>query len=141
MSWQDELLKAVGGIPVALEQMRAEMAVGLGEFHNGLRLQGARATSVGAGGRTLVSAGAGRLVGWSLRAVAGMVTVNLRDGRDASGDLLATIELADDSADLPTASTQWFGPGGVSFVEGLYVEVEAGSDGTLIGAVYTGAKD
>lgn len=134
MSLQDDLRDAIASIPLALERVQAELRVGLGEFHNGLRLQGARHVAVGAGGRALASAGSGRLVGWSLRAAGGAVTVTLRDGRDASGDVLAVLELADGATD-----TQWLGPGGVSFVEGLYVETDG--DGALTGAAWLGAVD
>ncbi len=139
MSWQDELRDAIAAIPLALEQVRSELSAGLGEYHNGLRLQGARAVTVGAGGRDLASAGSGRLVGWSLRATGGEVVVTLRDGRDDSGDPLAVLELDGAALGPACCSTQWIGPGGVSFVEGLYLD--AAGAGTLTGSVWLGAVD
>lgn len=141
MSWQDELRSQIAALALTLERTTSELAVGLGEFHNGLRLKGARSVQVGAGGRTLAYAGSGRLVGWSLQAQGGLAEVRLLDGRDASGDLLAVLTLADDTAALPTSHAQWLGPGGVSFTEGLYVEVDPDSDGALVGSVWLGAVD
>ena len=141
MTWQDELREAIAAIPLTLDRMTSELSVGLGEFHNGVRLKGARNVVVGAAGRTLAYAGTGRLVGWSLQADGGAVEVRVRDGRDAGGDVLAVLRLADDTGELPTNDTQWLGPGGVSFTEGLYVEVDPDSDGTLVGSVWLGAVD
>jgi hypothetical protein len=136
MSWQDDLTQAIAQIPLAIEQNRTELATGVAQFQNGIRLQGARYQPVGAsqGGRNLPWAGQGRLVGWSLRATGGAVSVDLRDSRDDAGDTIATIDLAAGSS-----QTIWLGPGGISIVEGLRV-VPSGA-GVLTGAVYIGAVD
>lgn len=132
MSWQDDLKDAIASIPLSLDRMRSELSVGLGEFQNGIRLRGARNIPVGTGVRQLAYAGTGRLVGWSLRAT-DAITVTVHDGRDASGDTLAVLDLA------AGTDTQWFGPGGISFVEGLYVDIDG--DAELTGSVWVGAVD
>lgn len=134
MNIPDEVAQALTALPMLLEKQRTELALGLQTFHNGLRLQGARPVQVGTGGRALAQAGAGRLVGWSLRAVAGAVSVTLRDSRDESGDVLAVVELP-----AGTSASQWAGPGGVSFGEG--VRVVATGAGTLEGTLWIGAVD
>lgn len=131
----DKILAAIAAIPLELERVRAELTTGLAEFHNGAQLRAARPVQVGATGSTALAwVGAGRLVGWSIRATGGAVTVVLRDARDASGDILAAIELA-----AGAAETVWLGPGGVSFAEAVYVQT-AGA-GIIQGAVYLGAVD
>lgn len=132
MSIQTTLAEAIARMLLAQEQLRTELASGLQQFHNGQRLQGARAVDVGPTGRgPLVWGGDGRLVGWSLRATGDdPVVVHLTTG---AGDVLAVLEVA-------ASSTQWFGPGGVSFADGLRLEV-IGAAGDLAGAVYVGAVD
>lgn len=134
MTWQDELVNTLASIPLELERARAEISAGLAEFHNGNRVSGARYVPVGAGGRTLVCAGPGRLVGWSVRAVGGPVSLTLRDSRDDAGDVLAVLELV-----AGASSSKWFGPAGISFGEGLRVTVSGA--GSLEGAVWLGAVD
>ena len=134
MTWQDDLAQVVAQIPIELERVRTELATGLQQFQNGTRLQGARYVPVGSGGRNLAWAGQGRLVGWSLRATGGAVSVDLHDSRDDSGDTIVTIDLA-----TGTSQTIWLGPGGVSLVEGLRV-VPSGA-GVLTGSVFIGAVD
>lgn len=137
MTTDRKILAAIENIPLHLEQVRSELAVGLQTFHNGNRLQGARAVQVGVtGASTLAWAGAGRLVGWSLRATGGAVTVMIRDARTAADDFLACIELADSASE-----TIWLGEGGVSFGEGVYVQATAAGAGVIQGAVYLGAVD
>ena len=133
----DELVAAIAELPLAFERMGAELRVGLQAFHNGVPLQGARCVQVGAtGSTTLAWAGPGRLVGWSLRAVGGPVSVVIRDSRTSSGDILAVIELTENQAE-----TRWLGASGVSFVEGVYVQAVAPGAGVIQGAVYLGAVD
>lgn len=133
----EKLLAAIAALPLAFEQMSAELATGLQSFHNGVPLQAARYVPVGAaGGRSLACAAAGRLVGWSLRATGGPVTVVLRDSRTEAGDAIAYVELADNDSE-----TVWLGPGGVSFVEGLYVQTVSAGAGVIQGAVWLGAVD
>lgn len=137
MKFEDKIAAAIAAIPLELERVRDELTEGLQQFHNGVPLQGARYVPVGATGRTMAWGGSGRLVGWSLRATGGPVTVVIRDARNLdSGDPFAYIELTDASS-----SNLWFGPGGISFVEGLYVQQVAPGAGVVQGAVYLGAVD
>lgn len=136
MKIEQRIAEATNPLLLELERVRTELATGLQEFHQGTRLQGARYVGVGAGGRTMAWGGQGRLVGWSLRATGGSVTVVLRDSRTDSGDILAMVELAAEASE-----TIWLGPGGVSFVEGLYVEALSDDGGVLQGAVWLGAVD
>jgi hypothetical protein len=88
---------------------------------------------VGAGGRPLAWAGAGRLVGWSVKSGDGASVVRLRDSRQpGEGDVIGVLRL-----DIGEAQTVWLGPGGVSVTEGLYVDVV----GDVEGSVYLGAVD
>lgn len=133
MNIPDKLLEAIAQIPIAIDELRAQNEAGLAEYHNAARLRGARYVTAG---RPLVWGGPGRLVGWSLRASGGPVLLTLHDGHDTSGDVLATVNLATDGA---TSNLSF--PGGVSFVESLYVETDTSSTGTLIGAWWLGAVD
>jgi hypothetical protein len=58
----------------------------------------------------------------------------LHDGRDASTDAIAVIDLVDGEN-----QTQWNGPGGVSFTEALFVEYSG--TGSVVGALHLGAVD
>jgi hypothetical protein len=122
------------GAAVALESQRtrAEMGAAFAKTQRGLVVQGALARSV-VPNQVNVNAG-GRLVGWSLKATGGPVTIVLHDGRDASTDAIAVIDLVDGEN-----QTQWNGPGGVSFTEALYVEYTG--TGSLVGALHLGAVD
>lgn len=135
----DQLVAAIEAIPLQFARMQAELTQGLQESHNGQLLLGARPLQVGAtGANTLAWAGPGRLVGWSVRATGGAMTVLIRDARSDSGDILAAIELA-----AGQAQTIWLGPGGVSFGEGIYVQAVQAvpGNGAIQGAVYLGAVD
>jgi hypothetical protein len=119
-----------------LEQMRADVAESIG----GVMLRGARPVPLTVL-PTVLSGSPGRLVGWSLRVPvfsSNPGVVKLRDGRNADGDLIAVIN-------LPAASsvTEWMAPGGVSFSNGLYVEIAtgAGLETGIEGAVFLGAAD
>ncbi len=113
------------------ERTRAQIAAGLIETRNALRLQGARSESLDRSRQ--VSGGNARLVGWSLRAAGGAATVTLHDGRvESLGDVLASVGLAADGA----SSTEWLG-GGVSITEGCYAVVT----GNVSGAIYLGGQD
>lgn len=138
---EKDVLAAIAGIPMEFERVRDELAEGVIQYHNAIPLQGARVITVGTaggpglpGGRTLACAAAGRLVGWSLRATGGHVTVVMRDGRDIGGDPIGYCELDDTRSE-----TIWLGSGGISFTDGLYVQVLGA--GTAQGAVYLGAVD
>jgi len=115
------------------EKTRLALSAGFAESVRGQRITGAlprtfypNATAYPAGGR---------LVGWSLRADTNPATINLYDGPAADpARFLATIELA-----AGGSQPAWFGPGGISFVDGLYAEVTG--TGTVTGALYIGAVD
>ena len=127
----DHLQAAILALPMELQRITSELRAGLAEFHNGTRITGARYIGVN---RRLAWGGTGRLVGWSVQATGGPVRCLLRDGHDESGDVLAVIDLVDTESD-----NQWFGPGGISFGEALYLDVTGA--GTLIGSVWLGAVD
>lgn len=81
-----------------------------------------------------ISRSPGRLVGFALRNTdsGNPATVYLRDGNDADGALIVPVQLA---AGESTGDAWAIA---VSFVDGLYVDVNAG---TVEGAVYLGAVD
>jgi hypothetical protein len=116
-----------------LAQMQADLAQSLG----GIMLRAARAVPVGTadGGTSMVSSSPGRLVGWSLRETTGSAgfTVRLRNGTDSGQPLIACVAGAAGAVD-----TRFLAPGGVSFTEGLYVEILSG---TVEGVVYLGAAE
>ena len=133
MGLSDKLNERIAEAVLQVEKHAAEVAVGLAQWQNGNRLTGARPLSASDHPRRW--GGAGRLVGWSLYAKGGAVTVLMRDSRVAGdGDVLAAFSLADgEDAQL------WMGPGGVSFGEGLYLD-KTGA-GSLVGSVWIGAVD
>lgn len=133
-NWSAEIAQMIARQGLELEHLRTDLSAGLQSFKDGIRLRGARPVDVGPTGTKAASRGTGRLVGWSLRAVGGALTVTLRDDRGEGGDTLATIALAADASE-----SVWLGPGGVSYGEGVNVVV-AGA-GTLEGAVWLGAVD
>lgn len=136
-----DVVAAIEAIPLELERVAAELREGLGAFQGTTRLQGARVVPVGAGGgRNLAAAGEGRLLGWSLRATGGHVTVALRDARSETGDLIAFVDLPA-TAEVPATDTVWFGPGGLSYTEGIFAEVLPVEGATAQGVVYLGAVD
>lgn len=111
-----------------LEQLRVDMA----ESVNGVVLRGARPVAVGItqGATKHATTAAGALVGFALRnrseAEEVTVTVYLRDGWDANGDVIMAITLA------PGESVRdWFGPGGINIREGLYVDADGPIDGSV----------
>lgn len=131
MFMTENIQAALLSLPLELQRMSAELQAGLAQSHAGNRLTGARPVDVT---RRLAWGGPGRLVGWSIRADVGAVTLTLRNGRDSTGEVLGTVELATDQS-----HTVWMGPGGVDFGEALFLDVTGA--GTLVGAVYLGAVD
>jgi hypothetical protein len=123
---------AIAAIPLEIDRIRSTFEAGLAQFTGTSRLDAAR--YLPAGGRALAWDGRGRLVGWSLQAVDGPVTLIVRDGRDEHGEPVAVVDLAD-----AQTATVWLGPGGVSCPNGLYLD-RTGA-GTLAGAVWLGAVD
>jgi hypothetical protein len=137
MGWQQELTDAIARLPLAFEELRSELQTGLQQFHNGRRLLGARSLPVGTGGRPVVWAGPGRLVGFSVHnTAAGPATIVLRDSHDAAGEIIATIDLQA-AGSVGSSASLWAGDGGISFGDGLYAQIT----GTVEGAVYIGAVD
>lgn len=134
MGWVEEKIEHLAST-VALEgeRTRLELSAGLAESVRGLRIDGAlpRPARVNA----MQYSSGGRLVGWSLIATGGPVRVFLRDGNDSSGDVVAVIDLLDGEN-----QTQWVGPGGISFVDGLYADAPI-TTGALTGSVWIGAVD
>ncbi len=134
---EERLTQLVAELPLALERAVSQAAAEVQLTHQAVPLQGARYVAVGAtGAASLAWAGAGRLLGWSLRATGGPVTVVLRDSRALSGEALAYVELDQDASE-----TIWLGPSGVSFIEGVFVQAVAPGDGVIQGALYLGAAD
>ena len=127
---QENLAAALAAIPMQLEKLYAEHQAGLQQFHNAMRVNGARPLEAS---RTLLSSGAERVVGWSVRAVGGPATLNIRSGVDAvNGEIIAVVDLADGES-----TTQWIGPTGISCPAGVFLE----KTGTLAGSVWLGAVD
>jgi hypothetical protein len=131
MLFGENIQAALLAIPMELQRITHELQAGLAEFHNGTRLTAARYVPTT---RALAWGGSGRLVGWSVRATGGPVTVLLRDGRDSSGDVLAVIDLVDGEHE-----TVSIGAGGIAFPEALFLD-RSGA-GVLDGAVWIGAVD
>lgn len=131
MGLGDRINDQVAEALLKVEQHSAEVASGLALFNNGQRLTAARPMNVTA---KRVWGGSGRLVGWSVKATGGPVTVLVRDSRDSEGQVLAVIDLLDTESE-----TVSLGTAGVSFGEGIYLD-RSGA-GTLIGSVWLGGHD
>jgi hypothetical protein len=120
---------------VALEgqRVRAELAAGLSDTVNGLRVTAARPAKLNP--NALNATSAGRLVGWSLRETSGgaPAVVTIYDGREAaSADPIVTLPLlaGGGATQMPAAT-------GVSFGDGLFVQVT----GAVVGSLFFGAVD
>lgn len=107
----------------------------LGMVHRGIQsINGAQSVGVQArqlnGNDQTLSSSAGRLAGLTLFETSdtGRAVVKIRDGFDATGDLLAVISLA-----AGESVRDWFMPHGIAFVTGVYVEIVTG---TIEGAVH-----
>jgi hypothetical protein len=116
-------------------QMRADVAESVG----GVMLRAARAVPLTVL-PTILSASPGRLVGWSVRETTGAnpYVLRFRNGDNVGADLCAMV-----TGSQGTADNKWFGPGGISYTEGLYVEIVtgAGLSSTVEGVVFLGAAD
>lgn len=134
MSIGDALIeKLTSTIVQESEKIRIALSAAFADSLRGQRITGALARPLTA--NALNYTAGGRLVGWSVRADTNPATINLYDGPAADpARYLGTIELAAGSS-----QTQWFGPGGVSFVDGLYAEVTG--TGAVTGSVWIGAVD
>jgi hypothetical protein len=120
-----------------LSQMQTDLAQSIG----GITLQAARPHTLTLGSATgsQLSGVAGRLVGWSVRETGGVnpLAARLRNGADNAQPIIAEIY-----AEAGKVDTKWLPPG-VSFTEGLYLEVVTGTglSTSIEGTVYIGAAD
>jgi hypothetical protein len=114
------------------ELVRDEIRAGLSQTRNALRVQGATARPIYP--NTVAHAGPARLVGWSFRETTGSApaTVTVYDSRDASGDVLATVNVA-----AGASSNHGVPVSGVSAGEAVFVAVT----GAVLGSIYLGAVD
>lgn len=127
---RDNLEAIAASTQMAVEGMRAELEAGLAQFQSGLRIDGDRYVPAS---RQMLTNGRARIVGWSLRAGAADVAATLHNGTDASGDVVAVLDLK-----AGTSSTTTLGRAGVACPAGVYLNVATGS---LTGAVHLGAVD
>lgn len=117
-------------------QLRAELASSIA----GVWLRGAEARPVGAGvtaGSPRVSNSPGRLVGWSLSqdsAAAGVALVELYDGQDATGSLVASQTLA-------VGGSSTFSHHGIGFVYGLFANITGPGAATVRGSIFLGKTE
>lgn len=131
----DKINERVAEALLEVEKHTAQVAAGLTQFNNGVRLTGARPLPVNSHGR--LWGGSGRLVGWSVYAKGGPVEVLVRDSRvGGAGDPLGGFNLVDGGS-----SSSWMGPGGVSFGEGIFLDVQSGALTALRGTLWIGAVD
>jgi hypothetical protein len=119
-------------------QMQADLAQSLG----GIMLRGARPVPIGsaAAGSNRPLSSPGRIVGWSLHETSGTnpALVRLFDGRDTTGSLLASVQVAASPA-AASCNNTWFGTSGISVTDALYVDVSGA--GTIEGTLYLGGVD
>jgi hypothetical protein len=131
---EDKIEHLAATVALEGERTRAELATAFAQTQRGLRVDGALARPIVP---NAVNYNSGRrLVGWSLRASAGDVVINLRDGHDAGGDVIGSIALA-----AGQSQTKTLMPAGVAFVEGLYVEATGAGAAAVVGALWIGAVD
>lgn len=125
----------------------AELRAALSQTLNGVYLRGSRAVPVsthvaGTGpvlkeGTQRISNSAGRITGWNFalpEAAAGSAQIDLYDGSDNTGLLLATIILA-------PAQNQPFNHHGIAFVYGCYADITGTAADAVRGVVYLGATE
>jgi len=126
----------------------AEIRTALAQTMNGVFLRGARVQPVAThpasgagpavtGGQQLVSSSAGRLVGWNFcvpTGSAGHIRVDLYDGTDNTGTLIASLEVA-------VGAHHSFEHHGIGFVHGLYVDILGPGADAARGAVWLGATE
>lgn len=133
MGWMERKLDEIASsVSLQGERTRLAFASGMAETLKGLRIKGARPRPIIP--NAVNQASGGRLVGWSVRASGGDVTLTFRDGADVSGDPIGTAAITNG-----TSSTHPLMPAGISFVSSLFVEVTGA--GTPVGAVWIGAVD
>jgi hypothetical protein len=136
----DQLRELLLDVLRVSQQRYEEDQVRLAQTVGGVMLRGANAVPVGLGGalgtgtlRPITSAAT--LMGWHLKESTGgaPATVNLHDGGDAGAPQILQVGVAAGATD-----SQWFGPGGVSLSEGLFLEIVTGA---LVGAVFLRGSD
>lgn len=133
MGWvEDKIEHIAAAVSLEAERTRLEVAQAFAQTQRGLRIDGALARPIIPNAMNYL--GGRRLVGWSVRAAGGDVTITLRDGHDASGEVIGTIALVAGQSETVTVM-----PAGVSFAEGLYV-ASTGA-GAPVGALWIGAVD
>lgn len=138
MSWLEEKLEGTLGRLISTVEnegtrTRAALSAALEATERGLRLQGALPRPITP--NAVNYAGAGRLVGWSIRAAGGEVVLDFYDGPGADpARYVGSLDLA-----AGTSQTVPMMPGGVSITEQLYVA--ASGAGTPAGALWIGAVD
>lgn len=105
------------------QQRWEEDQVRIAQTQGGVQLRGANVVPIGTGGTTRPLTSTGTLMGWVVRETAGAIaTINLRDGDNPASGLILPIGLA-----AAGFSHEWFGPGGLSIQEGVFVETVAGA--------------
>lgn len=77
--------------------------------------------------------GSARLYGWTLRetGAAAAATAVIYDGASATGNILGEVSLA-----ASGEKTVWFGPQGLTFVTGIYIDVSG--TGVIAGSLFIG---
>jgi hypothetical protein len=132
VSTSSEIRGAVQAIAVLLDNHFDRTEAAAARTRNAVRTPGARTEPVVLAGEVdvRVSSSRGVLAGYSLRETGvGAVVVDLVDGSDATGTIVATLRLS--AGDV---ASFWAGPDGPTFSYGLVV-VPRGP-GRVVGAVY-----
>lgn len=125
-----------------------ELRTALAQTLNGVYLRGSRAVPVcthpAAGGGPLLKEGtqrvsnsAGRLTGWTFdvpTGAAGPAQVDLYDGTDNTGCLLASVS-------IPVGASKEFTHHGIAFVFGCYADITGVGADAVRGVVYLGATE
>lgn len=136
--FNDRLIAALEAIPLEFARSQSELAAQLQQFKGTIPLEGARARAADS---KILATGYGRLVGWSVTPVgATALLAYIRDGRDANGDVIAVIACQPGASSTHTIC----GDVGVSYTEGLFLDVVAGTvvgdpARSMIGSVHIGA--
>lgn len=125
--WIEQLVERV-------ELAFAELEQAYRTTNGTVRDRGARPVPVEAGKRVRLATGGGTLSGFALRETGGAAAlVNLRDGADASADVVMPISFA-----AGESVRDWFGPNGISLYYGLFMEVVSGA---VEGSVFLGGVE
>lgn len=130
----NDLEPLVLALHAAIDQQTADLRAELARSRDAVALQGAEVVPItpaaaGASNEHVLSGASGVLMGYGLRETTGTATATL-ELRDGQGALICPVTLAANES-----ARDWFGPGGLSFVNGLQLVRVAGS---ADGAVYLG---